>query len=79
MCFAIIVATFAAGEIPQTIKVETELEFENKMYVLRENDHCTAISVYKRDTKYVRVPVWQQVANSTVAGFDTASEDTKNK
>lgn len=60
MCYAIINATFGLGEPPQVIKLETVEEFEAKVQALKDNDHCTGITVYKRQTKYIKRPVWHE-------------------
>lgn len=60
MCYAIINATFAAGEEPQILKLETKEDFDAKVQSLKDNDHdhCTGITVYKREVKHVKQPVW---------------------
>jgi hypothetical protein len=58
MCYAIITAKFGQGEEPQTIRLETAEDFEAKLAVLRENDHCVSISVYKRVATHQRKSVW---------------------
>lgn len=59
MCFAIITAKFGQGEEPQTVRLETESDFEMKLDALKNNDHCVSISVYKRETTFERKSVWR--------------------
>ena len=58
MCYAIIEAKFAAGEEPQTLRPETEDECNEKLALLRANDHCTKITIFKMISKVSRESAW---------------------